>query len=93
MTVYFCELACQIYIPFQYRVAVYKLTILEITLLHQLTKKKRSRQYIGCDMDLPGKENSYFQAEDNFENIDITSKDITVLLVFYVLTAIEVGIF
>ena len=44
-------------------------------------------------MGLPGEENSYFQAEDNFENIDITSKDITVLLVFYVLTAIEVGIF
>lgn len=44
-------------------------------------------------MGLPGEENSYFQAEDNFENIDITSKDITVLFVFYVLTAIEVGIF
>ena len=28
-------------------------------------------------MGLPGEENSYFQAEDNFENIDITSKDIT----------------
>ena len=47
-------------------------------------------------MGLPGEENSYFQAENNFENIDITFKDITVFFVFYQVklpTAIEVGTF
>ena len=41
MAVYVCELVCQI--PFQHRVAAYKLTIPEITLLLLLTKKREKR--------------------------------------------------
>ena len=43
MTVYFCEPVCQIYIPFQNRVAVYKLTIREIT---SSTNKKIEKQTV-----------------------------------------------